>query len=66
MISPDSRYILPEPLKLVDVEAWELYDLRKAFQLKMDYFNENPWTKDGKQVLVHFVRCLEYWLIELQ
>jgi hypothetical protein len=75
VISPDSRYIMLEPLKLIDVEAWELYDLRKALQLKEGYFTVDRWTKDGKKVLVHVVHCpydcpaeesIEYWLIELQ
>jgi hypothetical protein len=75
VISPDSRYIMLAPLKLIDVDAWKLYDLREALQLKEGYFTVDRWTKDGKRVLIHVVQCpydcpagesIEYWLIELQ
>jgi hypothetical protein len=75
VISPDSRYIMLEPLQLIDVDAWKLYDLRKALKLKEGYFMVDRWTKDGKKILVHSVQCpydcpagesIEYWLIELR
>lgn len=74
VISPDSRYTMLAPLKLIDVDSWKLYDLQKALQLKEGYFTVDRWTKDGKKVVIHVVQCpydcpaaesIEYWLIEL-
>lgn len=75
VISPDSRYVVLQPMKLVDVEAWKMYDLQKAWELKEGYWGVDRWSKNGKNFLVHVVQCpydcppgetIEYWLIELQ
>ena len=75
IISPDSKYVVVEPLRLVDIDAWEAYDLRKAFSLKEGYVGVDRWSKDGKKFIVHLTQCvydclvsdwIEFWLIELR
>ena len=75
VISPDSKYVVLEPLKLIDTEEWKIYDLRKAFNLKEGYISVDRWSKDGKKFVVHSTQCaydclpsetMEYWLVELQ
>ena len=49
VISPDSKYIVLQPIKLVDVEVWKMYDLQKAWELKEGYWGVDRWSKNGKK-----------------
>jgi len=73
-ISPDSKYIVLNPLVLIDVDAWKIYDLGKTLKLE-GYFNVERWANNGKQFVVSIVQypydpppgdSIEYWLIELE
>jgi hypothetical protein len=75
VISPDSHYIILEPLRLIDVVQWRMYDLRRAFQLNAGYFGVDRWSKTKNKFVVHVVQCpfdcppgelIEYWLVELR
>jgi len=56
LVSPDSRWIVFEPLEVLDVRAWRLYSLSKAFGVQ-PYVVPQLVSVDGRRLIVSRRAC---------
>ena len=56
LVSPDSRWIVLEPLEVLDVRAWRLYSLSKAFGVQ-PYVVPQFVSIDGRRLIVSRRAC---------
>ena len=50
LVTPDSRWILTEPLIVIDVQTWRRYNLSKAFGLE-PYIVPHAMSADGRRLV---------------
>jgi hypothetical protein len=55
-VSPDGRYIVTEPLDVLDVREWVQYALADAFQIP-NYANVEAVSRDGTRLLISGRDC---------
>lgn len=55
-VTPDERYIITEPLDLLDVRAWKQYLLSEALDIP-NYTNIEAISRDGRRLLVSRTDC---------
>ena len=55
-VTPDSRYILTEPLYVLDVREWKQYALFEALRIP-NYTSIEAISRDGKRLLISRRDC---------
>jgi hypothetical protein len=55
-VTPDGRYIVTEPLDVLDVAAWKQYVLSEALNIP-NYTDIRAISRDGKRLLVAWTDC---------
>lgn len=56
-VTPDSRYIVTEPLFVLDVDAWTQYPLHNAFIIP-NYTSVEAISRDGKRLIISRSDCV--------
>jgi hypothetical protein len=55
-VTPDERYVISEPLDILDVHAWKLYRLSEALAIP-NYTNIEAISRDGRRLIVSRTDC---------
>jgi hypothetical protein len=55
-VTPDGRYIVTEPLHVLDVREWKQYALSEALQIR-NYTNIEAISRDGKRLFISRRDC---------
>jgi hypothetical protein len=71
-VTPDARYVITEPLQVLDVREWKQYSLFEALGIR-NYTNIEAISRDGKRLLISRRDCaiecrdlrLEYYELTL-
>ena len=71
-VTPDGRYVITEPLNVLDVREWKYYPLSDVLQIE-NYTNIEAISRDGRRVFISRRDCaidckavrVEYWELAL-
>lgn len=55
-VTPDVRYVVTEPLTVLDTREWRQYDLSEALNLR-NYISIRAISRDGRRLLVSRQDC---------